>query len=159
MAERRRLDEELNKTERRLEQIERQFRALFGVGRTRHMGRDRFFNRYWWLDGMGIGTLVNASGGTAYGTGRVFVQGPSEFDLLVIRGKGEGVVAARQKEEDGPGGTLAPGEWGVYTEAQEIEELVAWFNPKGHRELALKNALSKWMDHITSGIKRRLSVR
>lgn len=158
LAERRKLDEELNKTERRLESIEREFRQLFGVGRTRHIGKDRFFNRYWWLDGMGIGTLVTSNGSTSYGTGRVFVCGPSEFDLLVIAGKGEGVVATRQKDEDGIDGTLAPGEWGVYAEVQEIEEFISWLNPKGHRELALKNALGKWIDHITAGVKRRLAV-
>lgn len=158
MAERRRLDEELNKTERRLEAIEREFRQLFGVGRTRHMGKDRFFNRYWWLDGMGIGNLVTSSGTASYGTGRVFVQGPSEFDLLVIAGKGEGVVQARQKEEDGADGTLGLGEWGMYSEPQEVEELIAWLNIKGHRELALKNVLTKWLDHILSGVKRRQAV-
>lgn len=158
MAERRRMDEELNKVERRLEGIEREFRQLFGVGRTRHMGRDRFFNRYWWLDGMGIGQLVTSNGSSSYGTGRIFVQGPSEFDLLVIAGRGEGVVEARQKEEDGPDGSLPPGEWGMYIETQEIEDLIGWFNVKGHRELALKNALTRWLDHILAGIKRRQAV-
>lgn len=158
MAERRRFDEELNKTERRLEGIEREFRQLFGIGRTRYMGKDRFFNRYWWLDGMGIGHLITSGGAASYGTGRVFVEGPSEFDLLVIAGRGQGVVQARQKEEDGSNGTLGPGEWGVYSESQEVEELVAWLNIKGHRELALKNVLTKWLDHILSGVKRRQVV-
>jgi bromodomain adjacent to zinc finger domain protein 1A len=157
MAERRRFDEDLNKTERRLEGIEREFRQLFGIGRTRHMGKDRFFNRYWWLDGMGIGHLITSSGAASYGTGRVFVQGPSEYDLLVIAGKG-GVVQARQKEEDGSDGTLGPGEWGIYSEPQDVEELVAWLNVKGHRELALKNVLTKWLDNILSGVKRRQVV-
>lgn len=159
IAERRRLDEELNKTERRLEAIEREFRQLFGVGRVRHMGKDRFFNRYWWLDGMGIGQLVTSSGSTSYGAGRIFVQGPNEFDLLVTAGRGQGVVESRQIEEDGLGGTLGPGEWGVYSDPQEVEELIAWLNVKGHRELALKNALTKWLDHILSGTKRRQAVR
>ena len=157
MAERRRLDEELNKTERRLEAIEREFRQLFGVGRTRHMGKDRFYNRYWWLDGMGIGHLVTSSGTASYGAGRVFVQGPGEFDVLVIAGRG-GAVQARQKEEDGLDGTLGPGEWGMYSEPKDIEELIAWLNVKGHRELTLKNVLTKWLDHILSGVKRRQAV-
>jgi bromodomain adjacent to zinc finger domain protein 1A len=36
---------------------------------------------------------------------------------------------------------------------------MAWFNPKGIRELALKNALQKWMPHLTGGMRRRASVR
>lgn len=158
LAERRKLDEDLNKHERRLEAIEREFRQLFGVGRTKLMGKDRFFNRYWWLDGMGAGQLVTSNGSTAYGTGRLFVQGPNPFDLDIIASKGEGVVRARQSEEDGEGGPLKPGQWAVYSEPQDIESLVAWLNVKGHRELSLKNQLSKWMDHIMGGIRRRQSV-
>ncbi|KAF8310996.1 hypothetical protein DL93DRAFT_2083951 [Clavulina sp. PMI_390] len=158
IAERRKLDEELNKVERRLEAIEREFRQLFGVGRTRHMGRDRFFNRYWWLDGMGIGQLITSNGSASYGTGRIFVQGPSVFDLEVISARGEGVVEARQREEDGPDGSLAPGAWGMYSEPQEIEELLTWFNGKGIRENQLKNFITKWLDHLMAGVKRRQAL-
>lgn len=159
MAERRKMDEDLNKQERRLEAIEREFRQLFGVGRTKLLGKDRFFNRYWWLDGMGAGQLVTSNGSVAYGTGRLFVQGPNPFDLDIITSKGEGVIRTRQVEEDGEGGSLEPGQWAVYSEPQQIESLVAWLNSKGHRELALKNQLNKWMDHIVGGMKRRQLVR
>jgi bromodomain adjacent to zinc finger domain protein 1A len=158
LAERRRLDEELNKVERRLEAIEREFRQLFGVGRTRPLGKDRFFNRVWWLDGMGTGMLVAPGGGVTYGTGRLFFQGPSEFDMLILEGRGEGVVRGRQDDEDGPDGTLEPGAWGYYSDPQHVEELLAWLNVKGHRELALKNVLNKWLDHILAGMRKRLSV-
>ncbi|KAF9512921.1 hypothetical protein BS47DRAFT_1329990 [Hydnum rufescens UP504] len=157
LAERRRLDEELNKVERRLEAIEREFRQLFGVGRTRPLGKDRFFNRVWWLDGMGTGMLVAPGGGVTYGTGRLFFQGPSEFDMLILEGRGEGVVRGRQDDEDGPDGTLEPGAWGYYSDPQHVEELLAWLNVKGHRELALKNVLNKWLDHILAGMRKRLS--
>ena len=35
---------------------------------------------------------------------------------------------------------------------------MAWLNPKGHRELALKNMLTKWWSHIAPGIRKRISV-
>jgi hypothetical protein len=158
LAERRKLDEDLNRQERRLEAIEREFRQLFGVGRTRHLGKDRFFNRYWWLDGMGSGQLISSNGTTAYGTGRLFVQGPNPFDLLIIESRGQGVVSARQNDEEAPHGPLAPGAWAVYSDPQEIEDLVAWLNVKGQRELSLKNVVTKWMDHIVGGMKRRQLV-
>ena len=40
----------------------------------------------------------------------------------------------------------------------QIDEFVAWLNPKGVRELALKNALAKWWPHIAPGIRRRTAV-
>lgn len=35
---------------------------------------------------------------------------------------------------------------------------MAWLNPKGVRELALKNALAKWWPHIGPGMRRRTAV-
>lgn len=40
----------------------------------------------------------------------------------------------------------------------QLDEFVAWLNPKGHRELALKNTLTKWWPHIAPGIRKRISV-
>jgi hypothetical protein len=40
----------------------------------------------------------------------------------------------------------------------QLEEFVAWLNPKGHRETALKAALTKWWVHITAGVRRRTAV-
>ncbi len=92
LAERRKLEDERNKAERRLEAIEREFRQLFGVGRTRPLGKDRFFNRVWWVDGMGSGTLVTSGGQATFGTGRVFIQGPNEFDLPVLKERGDSFI-------------------------------------------------------------------
>lgn len=39
-----------------------------------------------------------------------------------------------------------------------MDEFVAWLNPKGVRELALKNTLTKWWPHIGPGVRRRTSV-
>ncbi|KAF8342653.1 ATP-utilizing chromatin assembly and remodelling N-terminal-domain-containing protein [Cantharellus anzutake] len=157
LAERRKLEDELTKVERRLEAIEREFRQLFGVGRTRPLGKDRFFNRVWWLDGMGSGTLVASGGQATYGTGRVFIQGPTEADLPILRDRGDSFIRKRHEEEDGPDGTLKTGTWAYYSEPHQVEEFIGWLNPKGHRELALKNQLLKWSDHTTSGMRKRTS--
>ncbi|KAJ7597210.1 chromatin remodeling complex protein [Mycena floridula] len=158
MAEHRRLDEELNKIDRRLEGIERDFRKLLGVTRVKPLGRDRFYNRIWWFDGTGSGTLVGSGGVTQYGTGRLFIQGPSEFDqeLLDQRGKDED-IDGRRREEEGEEGMLKAGDWAVYSELEELEEFAAWLHGKGHRELNLKTLLTKWWTHITAGVRRRLA--
>ncbi|KAH0838447.1 chromatin remodeling complex protein [Lanmaoa asiatica] len=155
-AEHRRLDEEVNKLERRLESIEREFRKLLGAIRVKPLGKDRFHNRVWWFDGMGSMSLLGSGGVVQYGTGRIFLQGPTETELELMSRREENDVDARRQEEEGEG-LLAPGEWAVYTELEEVDEFVAWLNPKGVRELALKNAFAKWWNHIAPGMRKRLS--
>jgi bromodomain adjacent to zinc finger domain protein 1A len=175
MAEHRRLDEEVNKLERRLEGIEREFRQLLGSVRVKPMGKDRFYNRIWWFDGMGSASLLGSGGIVQYGTGRLFVQGPSVFDQEILDRREEGDVRTRRLEEEGEEGMLGVGEWAAYTDLEEVSKCVAfvdipgsvslqvddftaWLNPKGNRELALRNTLTKWWQHIVPGIRKRLSV-
>jgi len=159
VAEHRRLDEEVNKLERRLEAIEREFRKLLGCIRIKPLGKDRFFNRIWWFDGLGSGSLVGSGGTVQYGAGRIFLQGPSEFDVDILerRELEDGDVRKRRSEEEGEEGMLGVGEWAVYSELEEIDEFLAWLNPKGVRENALRNAVNRWLSHITSGTRKRLS--
>ena len=118
-AEKRRLDEEVGKLERRLEGIEREFRKLLGAVRVKPLGRDRFYNRIWWFDGMGSASLVGSGGMTQYGAGRLFIQGPSEFDLDLL-GQREEDLEERRLEEEGEDGMLKSNEWGVYSEIEEV---------------------------------------
>lgn len=122
LAESRRLDEEVNKCERRLEQIERDFRKLLGAVRVKPLGRDRFYNRVWWFDGMGSASLLGTGGSVQYGTGRIFLQGPSEFDVEILQRRGE-EVTARRREEEGPEGMLGVGEWAVYEEIETVRRV------------------------------------
>ncbi|KAJ7102222.1 chromatin remodeling complex protein [Mycena belliarum] len=156
-AELRRLDEEVNKLERRLEGIERDFRKLLCTIRVKPLGKDRFHNRIWWFDGMGSGSLVGSGGVTQYGAGRLFIQGPSEFDIDLLVARTDEGIEERRREEEGVEGMLGPGDWAVYSDQEELDEFLAWLNPKGHREVALKSVLSKWWPHITSGLRRRIA--
>jgi bromodomain adjacent to zinc finger domain protein 1A len=159
-ADLRKFEEEVNKCDRRLEAIEREFRKLLGCIRVKPMGKDRFHNRIWWFDGLGSGTLVASGGGVVWGTGRVFIQGPSELDrdLLDKRQAEDGDVKKRRLEEEGEEGILGVNEWAAYSDPEQVEELVAWLNTKGIRENALKNSVAKWMAHITHGIRKRQTV-
>ena len=134
LAEHRRLDEEVNKLERRLEGIEREFRKLFGAIRVKPMGKDRFHNRIWWFDGMGSASLLGSGGSVQYGTGRVFVQGPSEFDIDLLDSRGEEVVMKR-REEEGEEGILGVGEWAVYDELDTVS--VSWAGHSVYAQLSL----------------------
>ncbi|KAF8634015.1 hypothetical protein AX15_001187 [Amanita polypyramis BW_CC] len=120
LAEHRRLDEEVNKLERRLEAIEREFRKLLGSVRVKPLGRDRFYNRIWWFDGMGSASLVGSGGIAQYGTGRLFIQGPSEFDVELLERRNDEGIDERRREEEGEEGILEPGDWAVYSELEEV---------------------------------------
>ncbi|KAI0274694.1 ATP-utilizing chromatin assembly and remodelling N-terminal-domain-containing protein [Gloeopeniophorella convolvens] len=157
MAEHRRLDEEVNKLERRLEGIEREFRQLLGSVRVKPMGKDRFYNRIWWFDGMGAASLLGSGGVVQYGTGRLFIQGPSIFDQEILDRREDVDVHGRRLQEEGEEGMLGVGEWAVYADLEEVDEFTAWLNPKGNRELALRNTLTKWWPHIVPGIRKRLA--
>ncbi|KZT40060.1 hypothetical protein SISSUDRAFT_1060571 [Sistotremastrum suecicum HHB10207 ss-3] len=158
LAEYRRADEELNKLDRKLEVIELDFRKLLGSIRAKPIGKDRFYSRVWWFDGFGGTSLVAPGGGTLYGAGRLFIQGPSQLDWEAMdrRDSEDGDVMVRMREELGEEGVMDIGEWGMYTEVEEVEEFIKWLNHKGRREASLKNALTPWLDHIFNGMRKRL---
>ncbi|THH20227.1 hypothetical protein EW146_g1101 [Bondarzewia mesenterica] len=133
MAEHRRLDEEVNKLERRLEGIEREFRKLLGSIRVKPLGRDRFYNRIWWFDGLGSASLLGSGGIVQYGTGRLFIQGPSMFDQEILDRRVDDEIKGRRLQEEGEEGMLGVGEWAVYTDLEEVDEFAAWLNPKQPR--------------------------
>lgn len=73
---RKRLDEDERVMHKKEEQVERDMRK-FSCHRIKPLGRDKFYNRYYYLDDIG-GTLV-------HGSGKLFVQCPSDTDLMNIQ--------------------------------------------------------------------------
>ncbi|KAF8581380.1 chromatin remodeling complex protein [Ramaria rubella] len=160
-AEHRRLDEEDNKLERRMEGIEREFRKWSGVVRLKPLGKDRFHNRYWWFDGVGGSSLIASGGTVVYGAGRLFIQGPTEADVEIMERKQKDDpsfdLLERRLDQEGLEGMLEVGVWGYFSEPEQFVELMSWLNVKGNRELKLKENLTKWADHISAGMRRRLT--
>ena len=159
-AERKRLEDEEVRLARREEAIERDFRRYAMIPRLRPLGRDRFANKYYWVDGVGAASLSASGGGVAYQTGRVFVQSTSrrEWDELCAAYAGGAAALAerRARELDEPADVpLAFDTWAVYTKPEQVEELIAWLRVKGLREHALKAQLLKYRDYIEGGMRRR----
>lgn len=110
--------------------MEREFRRWQGVSRCRPLGKDRFFCRYWWFDGVGGMELVSSAAGqgagVVYGAGRLFVQGPSQDEWDYICGKTglghEGTYQKRLSEEGGEKAILGVEEWGFYEEEEEVSD-------------------------------------
>ncbi|CAE6473476.1 unnamed protein product [Rhizoctonia solani] len=167
--------DEAAKLEKQLAEIEREFRQLLGATRMKPLGKDRFHNRLWWFDGIaGVGAAGKVPEGKgnkgkgraiekerereAQGVGRIFLQGPEKGDWeFVMNGRDERAVRARRIAEEGEEYMLEPGEWAMYAEPEQIDEFIAWLNPKGTRELHLKNALAKWGEPLMAAVGKRSS--
>ena len=151
--ERRRLAESLQWCLRREEAIEREFRQYAQIPRLQPLGCDRFLDRYYWLDGIG------SAAASAYQTGRLFVQAPHrrEWDALCTDyAGGSAALERRRRTELQVDEPCAWGAWGVYTQPEQMEQLIAWLRPRGVREQALKAQLLKYRDAIESGMRRRI---
>jgi bromodomain adjacent to zinc finger domain protein 1A len=124
------LEEQLRLNSERDDETEREFRRYLGVTRCRPLGRDRFHCRYWWFDGIGGMNLAGTGKGeVTYGTGRLFVQGPSveDWELICDSRKEEGdgsksMLERRMREEvvDDPSALLGPDEWAYYEDEDEV---------------------------------------
>ncbi|KAL5641607.1 hypothetical protein ACGC1H_001922 [Rhizoctonia solani] len=165
--------DEATKLEKQLAEIEREFRQLLGATRMKPLGKDRFHNRLWWFDGIagvGMGGKVPEGKGSkgkgravekerereAQGVGRIFLQGPEKGEWeFVMNGRDERAVRARRIAEEGEEYMLEPGEWAMYAEPEQVDEFIAWLNPKGTRELHLKNALAKWGEPLMAAVGKR----
>ncbi|KAI7906927.1 uncharacterized protein BX663DRAFT_494236 [Cokeromyces recurvatus] len=180
-ATRKRLDEEERVMHKKEEQIERDMRK-YNNHRIKPLGRDKFYNRYYYLDDIG-GTLL-------HGSGRLFVQSPSDTDLMVLQerdsiesidldvslpcGRGGGVkfvsqlmkeqglikeveffekrIEALTKKDDS---YTSEEWWQSYDEPEDIQRLLDWLNPKGVREFRLKRELEKQFHNLLNGMKKR----
>ncbi|KAI8340761.1 hypothetical protein BC941DRAFT_347555, partial [Chlamydoabsidia padenii] len=74
-AARKKLENEERLVQKKLDQVERDMRK-YSTLRFKPLGRDRFYNRYYYLDNIG--------GSHAHGSGKLFVQSPSIADLSML---------------------------------------------------------------------------
>ncbi|CAO3617443.1 unnamed protein product [Cunninghamella echinulata] len=72
---RKKLDDEERAIQRKCDQVDKDMRK-YSTLRFKPLGRDRFYNRYYYLDNIGSGY--------SHGSGKLFVQSPSTADLLML---------------------------------------------------------------------------
>jgi hypothetical protein len=145
--------------------------------RLRLIGKDRFFNRYWFLEGNGLALLGRNE--SLYASARLWVQGPSVEDAMfylcgagvdvddIPEGKdstvnGENMlrdrILSRKEREEGQTVLYDEYQWGYYDDAESVEGLIAWLNPKGIREAKLRAALVARRDHMYKVMEARDKV-
>ncbi|KAF0468964.1 ddt domain protein [Gigaspora margarita] len=149
-ARKRKLEEEEIALQKREEQIEKDKRK-YALPRILPLGRDRFYNKYYYTD------CIGAAVGEKYGTGRIFVETPSTYDLQIMTEKEEQRFNKRRKVEEASFNSDSDNQtrWGYYEEISQVEELRQWFNTKGIRELTLSNELTARYQDISLSMNKR----
>ncbi|KAJ2660043.1 hypothetical protein IW148_003974 [Coemansia sp. RSA 1199] len=181
--ERRRLGESERQSLRRLDYIERELRRN-NIGRLAPLGSDRFFNRYYFIDGIGGCPMTG-------GTGRIFVQpatAAERAEVLQTQPPFVASVWALQMPELWTSGLTVtdsdaslvelafPDEkarepdhelqqlsmngelWGYYATSAQIDALKRWLDPKGRREAALLAELELQSAAWSGSIRRRCQL-
>ncbi|KAJ1953242.1 hypothetical protein GGI12_006053, partial [Dipsacomyces acuminosporus] len=178
--ERRKLGESERQHLKRLDYLERELRRN-NIGRLTPLGTDRYFNRYYFVDGIG-GCL--ASGGS----GRIFVQpatAEERNDAVSRLPKFAATTWALDMPSTWTGGLACSGVdakllrlafpneqdravdkemadlgekdelWGYYATTSQLESLRRWLEPKGRREAALLAELDVNQTTISGSLRKR----
>jgi hypothetical protein len=151
--------------------------------RLRLIGKDRFFNRYWVLEGNGL-SQSEIRGEAPFMSARLWIQGPSVEDATFFLG-GAGVdlsefpygrvsavdtsivpedgnlrdrVLSRKEREEGQSVLYDECQWGYYDDQESVDGLIAWLNPKGIREAKLRQTLTARKDEIYKLMEARDKV-
>lgn len=137
--------------------------------RTRVLGKDRFWNRYYWFErnGMPYGGLPNSSTADAgYANGCLWVQGPDEMERegyidmkaewqAEYKAKFEMTVPERKKREEGPTSVFNARQWAYYDEPEDVDALIAWLDPRGVNEMKLQKELKAHQERIKEYMGKR----
>ncbi len=137
--------------------------------RTRVLGKDRFWNRYYWFErnGMPYGGLPTSSTADAgYANGCIWVQGPDELeregyiDMATefqneYKAKFNITVPERKKREEGPTSLFHATQWGYFSKPKELDALIGWLDPRGFNEMKLRKELVTFRSKIVANMQNR----
>lgn len=140
--------------------------------RLRLLGRDRYWNRYWYLERNGMpykGLPDSSTADSGYAMGRLWLQGATEEEQREFLDLDKPVrnytdddtkvaisVRERRKREEGDSMLRGPDKWAYIDKPEDLAKLVEWLDPRGERELKLKKELDIYKEHIISAMNARL---
>ena len=137
--------------------------------RTRVLGKDRFWNRYYWFErnAMPYAGLPDSSTAHAgYANACVWVQGPDDVERegFIDLNEAEnaryreafGVTVPQRKLcEEGATHTFSARQWGYLDEPKDVDALIGWLSDKGAREIKLRKELLAQKEMIMTHMERR----
>ncbi|KAL8902961.1 MAG: hypothetical protein Q9207_004261 [Kuettlingeria erythrocarpa] len=137
--------------------------------RTRVLGKDRFWNRYYWFErnAMPYAGLPDSSTAFAgYANGCLWVQGPDDMERqgFIELCDSENAqyfkafmmtVPERKMIEEGPTHCFNARQWGYYDDPDDLDKLIGWLDKNGVRETKLRKELQAQRDKITTYMEKR----
>lgn len=161
-------EEYIKKCEAEVATLENDLREA-DCGRTRVLGKDRYWNRYYWFErnGMPYAGLPNSSTAHAgYASGCIWVQGPDDMERegyidmapehqAEYKAKFKMTVPQRKKMEEGRTSVFNARQWGYFSEADEVDSLLNWLDPRGFNELKLRKEILAFKDKIIDCMENR----
>ncbi len=137
--------------------------------RTRCLGKDRFWNRYYWYErnAMPYAGLPDSSTAHAgYANGRLWVQGPddlerkgfielSEVENNQYRRAFQMSVPERKMLEEGTTHVFTARQWGYYDDSDHLDMLIGWLDVRGVREIKLRKEIQAQRDKISIHMNKR----
>lgn len=137
--------------------------------RTRVLGKDRFWNRYYWFERNAMpyeGLEESSTAEAEYANGRLWVQGPddieregfidvSEEEKAKYYRSFQMTPAERKRAEEGPTSVFTAHQWGYYENPEDVEMLIGWLDTRGNRELKLRKELLIQRDVIVRYMEKR----
>ncbi|KAJ8107886.1 hypothetical protein ONZ43_g6593 [Nemania bipapillata] len=142
-------DDQIKECEDKIAVIDNDLREA-DCGRTRILGKDRFWNRYYWFErnGMPYAGLPNSSTAYAgYANGSIWVQGPDDMER-------EGYIDLPTQYQDEYKAKFKM-TWGYYSEPGQVDSLLNWLDPRGFNELKLRKELLLYKDKIVTNMENR----
>ncbi len=137
--------------------------------RTRVLGKDRFWNRYYWLErnAMPYAGLPNSSTAYAgYANGCIWVQGPDDMERIGFIELSDAEnnqyrmafrmsVPERKMLEEGATHVFTARQWGYYDDPDQLDNLIDWLDPRGNREIKLRKELQLCREQISLHMVKR----
>lgn len=137
--------------------------------RTRCLGKDRFWNRYYWLErnAMPYAGLPDSSTANAgFANGCIWVQGPDDLErqgFIELSDQENAqyhrafhmTVPERKMREEGDTHVFTAHQWGFYDEPEEVDALVGWLDLRGHREIKLRKEMQAQKEKIGAHMVKR----
>ena len=137
--------------------------------RTRVLGMDRFWNRYYWLErnAMPYAGLPDSSTAHAeYANGCLWVQGPDDLERQGFielsdtendqyRRAFQMTVPERKMIEEGDTHVFTARQWGYYDDPDHLDMLIGWLDVRGTREMKLRKVLQAEREKIADHMKKR----
>lgn len=153
--------------EEKIAECDRDLREA-NVQRTRVLGRDRFWNRYYWFERNGMpfeGIPASSTAEYGYANARIWVQGPDEMertgfidlpkeDMDQYYAMHRLTVPERKTLEEGVTSVSNADQWGYYDDPDAIDSLIGWLDERGKREKDLRKELQAWRDPIVQQMEK-----